>query len=74
MFKFEDFCSVFFSYDRNMKFLKWWLQSYLVDIQLIKVGLRDDFGIVSKIVDCKTSDLYKASSQFKVFKFLDHFI
>ena len=45
-----------------MKFLKWWLQSFLVDIELLKVGLRDDEGVVKKIVDCKVSDIYKSST------------
>lgn len=45
------------NFDRNQKFLKWWLQSYLVGIKLIKVGLRNDDGIIKKIVDCQIDDL-----------------
>ena len=50
-----------------MKYLKWWLQSYLVDIQKIKVGMRTDDGIVSKILDCSTQEIYAANNS-KVIK------
>ena len=48
-----------------MKFLKWWLQSFLVDINLLKVGLRNEAGIVSQIIDVKTQDLYKSKNKVK---------
>lgn len=48
------------NFERNPKFFKWWLQSYLVDIQNIQVGLRDDNGIVTKIVKCNTDNMYAA--------------
>ena len=47
---------------RNMKYLKWWLQSYLVDIKVIKIGMRNDDGIVNKIIECTTRDIYFANN------------
>ena len=29
---------------------------------MLKVGLREDEGVVKKIVDCKVSDIYKSST------------
>ncbi|RNA07088.1 decapping and exoribonuclease [Brachionus plicatilis] len=53
------------NFERNQKFLKWWLQSYLVGIELIKVGLRNDDGIISKIIDCKVDDLLAPNRWWK---------
>jgi hypothetical protein len=47
----------------NRKFFKWWIQSYLVDIQNIQIGLRDDNGIVNKIVECRNSSIYEKASR-----------
>lgn len=45
------------NFAKNIKFLKWWIQSFLVDIKLLKVGLRNEDGIIKKIIDCKIEDL-----------------
>lgn len=58
----ESLCDL--KFDRNQKFLKWWIQSYLVGIKLIKVGLRTEDGIVKKIVDCKVDDLLAPNRVF----------
>lgn len=44
------------------KFLKWWAQSFLVNIQEIHCGFRDNRGIIKDIVRFKTRDLPKLSS------------
>lgn len=36
---------------RNVKFLKWWMQSFLIGIDKIKIGLRTEDGVVKRIVD-----------------------
>ncbi len=48
------------NFERNPKFFKWWLQSYLVDTQKIVVGLRNDQGVVNQIVECRTNEMYHA--------------
>jgi hypothetical protein len=45
-----------------MKYLKWWLQSFLVHIDVIKIGLRNDDGIVNKIIECTTKDIYASNN------------
>jgi hypothetical protein len=46
---------------RNIKFLKWWIQSFLIDIKRIIVGLRDDDGIVTKVIECNTHEILKSA-------------
>lgn len=50
------------AFDRNPKFLKWWLQCYLVCIERIYVGMRSKEGIVSRIVECRTSQIYQGNN------------
>ncbi|CAF0849438.1 unnamed protein product [Brachionus calyciflorus] len=45
------------NYERNIKFLKWWIQSFMIGIKHIKVGLRNDDGIINKIVDCDLDEI-----------------
>jgi hypothetical protein len=45
---------------RNLKFLNWWIQSYLSGIEVVKVGMRTEDGFVQKIVDCKISEIIKS--------------
>ncbi len=62
------------NFERNPKFFRWWLQSFLIDTQRIVVGLRDDKGIVSRVVECNASEMYqevtKRSSDRLCFNFL----
>ncbi len=63
------------NFEKNPKFFKWWIQSYLIDTQRIVVGLRDDNGIVNQIVECKTNEIYqevtKRSNDKVCFNFLN---
>ena len=66
------------NFERNPKFFKWWLQSYLVNIESIQVGLRDDNGIVRQVVACSTNQIYQAVSRRNndslCFNFLNGFL
>uniref|UniRef100_A0A182T820 Decapping nuclease n=1 Tax=Anopheles maculatus TaxID=74869 RepID=A0A182T820_9DIPT len=42
----------------------WWCQSFLVNVQRLVVGLRDDEGIVREITDMKLSDIQRESRPF----------
>jgi hypothetical protein len=46
-----------------VKFLKWWIQSFLVNIQWLKVGLRNDAGIVNKIIDFNINEISKPNNE-----------
>ena len=50
-------------YKRNIKFLKWWVQSYLIGIETIKVGLRTESGIVKKIIDFDINQIVSQSNK-----------
>ncbi len=39
--------------------MKWWLQCFLVDIKHFLIGLRDDNGIVRKLVKHEVSKIYE---------------
>jgi hypothetical protein len=39
--------------------MKWWLQSFLVNIKHFLIGLRDDHGIVKKLVKYDVSKVYQ---------------
>lgn len=54
---------------RNIKFLKWWIQSFLINIKRIIVGLRNDDGIVTRVVEYSTQEIFK-SVQVKILIFL----
>ncbi len=67
------------NFEKNIKFLKWWLQSFLVGIETIKVGMKNEQGIVSKIIDCRVREIYEKSrnSRWKeslCFNFLDNLL
>ena len=40
-----------------MKFLKWWLQCYLIDTRRLLVGMRDEKGIVKSLVKCNVEQI-----------------
>ncbi|XP_050072815.1 decapping nuclease DXO homolog [Anopheles maculipalpis] len=42
----------------------WWCQSFLVNVQRLVVGLRDDEGIVREITDMKLDDIRRESRPF----------
>uniref|UniRef100_A0A1B6KVL7 Decapping nuclease n=1 Tax=Graphocephala atropunctata TaxID=36148 RepID=A0A1B6KVL7_9HEMI len=44
---------------RRYKLLKWWCQSFLVGIETIYCGFRDDAGIVTTVKEYKVKDLPK---------------
>jgi hypothetical protein len=49
-----------------MKFMKWWIQSYLVNIEKIKVGFRTLDGIVTKIEDLNVNQIINSSNRVKL--------
>jgi RAT1-interacting protein len=49
-------------FERNIKFLKWWLQSYISGIPKIIIGLRNNDGFVNKIVECSVDHIYKSNN------------
>lgn len=49
----------------RFKVLKWWCQSFLVGIQDILVGWRDDDGLVTEVETMKVSRLAKNAVQWK---------
>jgi hypothetical protein len=44
---------------KNMKFLNWWMQSYLSGIEMIKVGMRTQNGFVHSIEDLYINQIGK---------------
>lgn len=54
----------------RFKLLKWWCQSFLVGIETIYCGFRDDDGIVSSVKDFKVKDLPKMAKVGKWYAFL----
>uniref|UniRef100_A0A182LV93 Decapping nuclease n=1 Tax=Anopheles culicifacies TaxID=139723 RepID=A0A182LV93_9DIPT len=48
----------------RFKTKNWWCQSFLVNVQRLVVGLRDDSGIVHEIIDMKLSDIQRDSRPF----------
>ena len=42
---------------KRFKLLKWWAQSYLIGINQVVCGFRDDDGIVHKLRDYAVSDM-----------------
>jgi RAT1-interacting protein len=62
----EDYCEIKTSrgeserdlnFEKNPKFFKWYIQSHLVGTELFHVGLRNDTGIVNKIISVKKSEM-----------------
>lgn len=47
----------------NEKALKWWLQSYLIGIEIVVVGLRDDEGHVRDIRQLRVKDIPKLKAE-----------
>lgn len=43
--------------EKNLKFMKWWVQSFLAGIEKIIIGFRNDEGIVHGISDIQTREL-----------------
>ena len=39
--------------------MKWWIQSFLVDTRKLLVGMRDENGIVHKLIDVQVSLIQK---------------
>lgn len=39
------------------KEMKWWIQSYLVGIERLIIGLRDKNGVIERLQEVKTHDL-----------------
>jgi hypothetical protein len=37
--------------------MKWWLQSFLVDTKKLLIGMRDDSGIVHKLINFEVSQV-----------------
>lgn len=62
--------------DSSNKYLKWWLQTSLVNIKRIMVGSRDDSGIVYRIVSLPVSRIEDESTWSKdlILNFFDYFI
>ncbi|KAM3966544.1 decapping and exoribonuclease protein [Aphomia sociella] len=62
---------------RRYKTKKWWCQSFLVGIETILCGFRNDYGIVEELRTYRTKDLKKMSEQYwdanACFNFLDDF-
>ncbi|XP_049540802.1 decapping nuclease DXO homolog [Anopheles darlingi] len=62
----------------RFKTKNWWCQSFLVNVQRIVVGLRDDRGIVREITEMKLKDLQRDSrhhwSAAVCINFLDEFL
>jgi RAT1-interacting protein len=50
-------------FDKNYKFLKWWLQSSFTGINKIMIGLRNDDNIVKKIVECPLDHILKSKKK-----------
>uniref|UniRef100_A0A182R3J9 Decapping nuclease n=1 Tax=Anopheles funestus TaxID=62324 RepID=A0A182R3J9_ANOFN len=48
----------------RFKTKNWWCQSFLVNVQRLVVGLRDDAGIVREIIDMKLNDIQRDSRPF----------
>ena len=46
-------------FELRFKLLKWWLQSFLLGVETIICGFRDDDGIVREIKTYNTHDLPK---------------
>ncbi len=46
--------------------MKWWIQSYLVNIEKIKVGFRTLDGIVTKIEDLNVNQIINSSNRVKL--------
>ena len=65
------------NFGRNPKFFKWFIQSHLVGTEKFQVGLRDDYGIVNKIIPVNKSDIIrqvnKRLSERMCFNFLKCF-
>lgn len=63
---------------RRFKSKKWWLQSFLVGIDTILCGYRNDDGIVEELRICDVKDLPKKAKRFwdpnVCFNFLDTFL
>ena len=50
-------------FEKNPKFFKWHVQSRLIGTETFCVGLRDDKGLVNKVVTCKNSHIYESSKR-----------
>ncbi len=65
------------NFERNPKFFKWFIQSHLIGTQTFQIGLRNDDGLVKKIVNLNKDDLSKhvnkRSSHKMCFNFLKKF-
>ncbi|XP_026727388.1 decapping and exoribonuclease protein-like [Trichoplusia ni] len=63
---------------RRFKAKKWWCQSFLVGIDKILCGYRDDNGIVEELRICNVGDLPRKSQRFwnsdVCFNFIDDFL
>ncbi|XP_063697940.1 decapping nuclease DXO homolog [Culicoides brevitarsis] len=49
----------------KFKQIKWWCQSFLVGIERVLVGLRDDKGIVYRVEEQKVSEMPSYAKQFR---------
>ncbi|KAK0168491.1 hypothetical protein PV327_002282 [Microctonus hyperodae] len=49
---------------KRFKFLKWWCQSFLVGIEDISCGFRNDKGIVCKVENYQVQNLARISSEY----------
>ncbi|XP_011299955.1 decapping and exoribonuclease protein [Fopius arisanus] len=60
------------------KFLKWWCQSFLVGIEDILCGFRDDSGIIRQLENYKVSDIARNSQKYwkaaAAMNFCDNFL
>ncbi|XP_074095046.1 LOW QUALITY PROTEIN: decapping and exoribonuclease protein-like [Cotesia typhae] len=53
-----------FSNLKKFKFIRWWSQSFLVGIDTILCGFRDDKGVVRRLENYRVADLPKISERF----------
>lgn len=63
--------------DKNLKmykFIKWWAQSFLVNVQQVHCGFRDKYGLVQEIIPFAVKDLPRQSSVCVTFFILINFI
>lgn len=49
--------------------MKWWLQSFLVDTKKLLVGMRDDNGIVNKLLNLNVSQIIQEAKVIIFFYF-----
>ncbi|XP_015111819.1 decapping and exoribonuclease protein [Diachasma alloeum] len=60
------------------KFLRWWCQSFLVGIESILCGFRDDAGVVRELQNYKIADIARNCQKYwkaaSAMNFCDHFL